>query len=89
MSTAGSVPDAPFQAFQRGMAAVAASKVAGYEDFLNERLKVDLETVHDERDQLHERISEWCAPRTAKTGTTHPPASTTRLTSAASSSATT
>lgn len=48
------------------------AKIASYEAFLNERLKVDLEAVHDERDKLYERISEWCAPNPWPTHRTLP-----------------
>lgn len=37
--------------------ALAADAITGYEELLNERLKVELERVHDQRDRLHEQIA--------------------------------
>ncbi len=37
----------------------AAAKVAAYEELLNEKLKAELQGVHDRRDAVYERISEW------------------------------
>ena len=40
-------------------AAVIAAKVEQYEDLLNERLKGELQKVHDERDNVHEKHAQW------------------------------
>ena len=37
----------------------AAHKIERYEELLNEQLKVELQSVQDERDALYEKISQW------------------------------
>lgn len=38
-----------------------AAKLERYEDWLNEKLKVELQGVQDERDAVYEKIAQWCA----------------------------
>jgi prefoldin alpha subunit len=40
------------------MAAARAAKIERYEVLLNERLKGELQQVHDERDAVHERLAQ-------------------------------
>lgn len=39
----------------------AGAEAAAIAELLDTRLRVDLQRVHDERDALHERVSDWCA----------------------------
>ena len=39
-------------------------KIMKYEDLLNEKLRVELEALHDERDALNERASQFMQLRT-------------------------
>ena len=40
--------------------AATAEKALAYEALINERLKVKLGLVLDERDRVHGRIADWC-----------------------------
>ena len=38
---------------------MAAVKIEQYEDLLNERLKGELQKVHDDRDSIQEKQAQW------------------------------